>query len=200
MQKEMANIRKHAGEFLRRFENHDYEATASGIYFPRSHVMAGGVYSVQLPDGTWEDSSNLVTLQGREYLLKVALAGQAAQAGWYLTLFGNDYTPVDGVTAASFPVAAGELTSTTEGFSNATRPAWQAGPVVAASMDNHNSPATFTMKTASVIGVYGAALLSEQARGSVGGVLLSVAKFRVKKEFENDEEMKLRYRTFIIPQ
>lgn len=201
MQKAIRSVRRHAAEFLRRFRQHDYEVMDGGLYFPRSRLAACGAYALRQADGSWQEVPNLVTLQGREYLLKTALGGQAAQAGWYLALFGSDYTPTDALTAAAFPVAAGEIVSATDGYSDATRRPWQPGPVSNAEMSNEASPATFNIVTPrDAVDVYGAALLSAQARGSTDGVLLSAARFRVRKQFENGEPVVLRYRTYLLPE
>ena len=98
-------------------------------------------------------------------------------------------------------MAAGEIVSATDGYSDATRRPWQPGPVSNAEMSNEASPATFNIVTPrDAVDVYGAALLSAQARGSTDGVLLSAARFRVRKQFENGEPVVLRYRTYLLPE
>ena len=189
----MSLIQKHAREFMRRFRRHDYELTdEGGIFFPRSRVLVAGRYAVQDGSGTLA-VNNLVTNQGQDYLLNVALGGQAAQAGWYLALYSNDYTPTEDATAATFPVMAGEITSTTEGYSNATRQRWIPAQASNTTMHNLASPAVFNMVTASVVNVTGIGLLSDSARGSTSGLLLSAAKFRVARPYENGEEARITY-------
>lgn len=192
------HIRRHAREFWQRFRSHKFEKTESGLYFPAARVAAGGVYSFS-PDGgkTWQDAPNLITEQGREHLLGVALAGQSAVAGWYMALFGSNYTPTSALTAATFPVTAGELTSGTEGYSNPTRRQWTPGPVDNAEVSNQAAPAEFAMKTASHVTVWGAALLSEQAKGSTAGVLMSAANFGVDMKFVDGSTFPVRYRVYL---
>lgn len=187
-------IFRHAGEFMRRFRAHKYEAMEGGIYFPSSRLAAVGEYQFSSDGGkTWEGVNNLVPAQGREHLLNAALASGAQHANWYLALFGGDYTPQDDITAATFPVTATELTSNTEGYSNPTRRPWQPGPVAQAQLTNAASPALFNMKSADTVTVRGAALLSEQAKGATGGVLMSIAKFKSPKVYEDGEEFSLKY-------
>lgn len=60
---------------------------------------------------------NLVPTEGLNYILEAALRGGAALSTWYIALFEGNYTPVAGVTAATFPAAATECTA----YDQATR-------------------------------------------------------------------------------
>ena len=96
---------------------------------------------------------------------------------WNLALYAANYTPLANLTAASFPATASEITSNTEGYTEATRPIWTPSAPSANTIDNLANKAAFTIATASSLVVNGAALLSESAKGAVTGKLVSATKF-----------------------
>ena len=54
---------------------------------------------------------NLMPELGRNHMLNVVLNGVAPITQWYVLLYGNDYTPKESDSAATFPGLAGELTN-----------------------------------------------------------------------------------------
>lgn len=120
---------------------------------------------------------NMITAEGQLYLLATGLAGGTAEAGWYLALWNAAVTPAESWTAANFTSTAGEITSSTEGYSESTRPVWTPDTPVVEPMNNSASPATFSIVTASSLTIQGGALISSSAKGGTSGVLMSAAAF-----------------------
>lgn len=166
------DIVRHAREFKREFRNHNYDVSDEGILFPRAKVWISGEY-----EDNYGVTPNLVPTEGLNHLLMVALKDTAKLNTFYLALFSGSYTPVAGVTAATFTSAASELTSDTEGYSESVRQTWSPGTAAAGVIDNYSSKADFTIATASSVTIRGAALLSSSAKGGTTGVLISIARF-----------------------
>lgn len=122
-----------------------------------------------------EDVSNLIPTEGLNYMLGATLTGVTQISSWYIALFEGDYTPVAGVTAATFPAAATESTAYTE----ATRVAWTPGSISAGSVSNTASKAVFTINATKTI--YGIAQTSVSTKSATTGVLMSVARFATSK-------------------
>jgi len=163
---------KHAREFKGYLDSHKYEVSDEGIEFPRAKVMILGEY-----EDAYGVTPNLVPTEGLNHILMVALSNTAKLNNFYLALYSGSYTPVAGLTAASFPSTATEITSGTEGYSDATRPAWTPAAAASGQIDSYASKATFTIATATQVTIRGAALLSEATKGSTAGVLISAARF-----------------------
>ena len=128
-----------------------------------------------------EDVSNLIPTEGLNYMLGTALIGVAQLASWFIALFEGNYTPVAGVTAATFVAAATESTA----YNEATRVAWTPGAITAGSVSNTASKAVFTMNATKSI--YGIAQTSVSAKSAVTGVLMSVALFAAVKNVVNTD-------------
>lgn len=122
-----------------------------------------------------EDVSNLIPTEGLNYMLGASLTGVAQSSTWYIALFEGNYTPVAGVTAATFPADATECTAYTE----ASRVTWTPGAISAGSVSNTASKAVFTMNATKT--VYGIAQTSVATKSAVTGTLISVARFSVAK-------------------
>lgn len=122
-----------------------------------------------------EDVSNLIPTEGLNYMLGATLTGVTQLSSWYIALFEGNYTPVAGVTAATFPAAATESTA----YAEATRVAWVPGAIAAGSVSNTASKAVFTMNATKTI--YGIAQSSAATKSTTTGTLISVAAFSVAK-------------------
>lgn len=152
-------------------EASEINTAKAGFIYVVEHVRDGLVLST-------EEIHNLIPTEGLDYLLNTALLGAAQQAAWYIALFEGNYTPVAGVTAATFPAAATESTA----YAEANRVPWTPGAVAAGAVSNAASKAVFTMNAAKTI--YGIAQSSANAKGAVTGVLVSVARFAAAKVVE----------------
>ena len=181
---------KHGKEFLADLSNHKYEVADDGLFLPASQVFLRGEY-----EDDYGITPNLIPTQGMIYILNCALYSTAKLNNFYLALYSGNYTPTNALTAANFAATATEITSGTEGYSNATRPAWL--PPAAAtvdSIDNYAAKAAFNIVTASQVTIRGAALLSDSVKGSTVGTLISAAKFANDRTEFNGNVYSLGYR------
>lgn len=122
-----------------------------------------------------ETVKNLVPIEGLNYILEAGLRGGSALSAWYVGLFEGNYTPVAGVTAATFPAAATECTA----YDEANRVAWASAAAASGIVTNSASKAVFTMNATK--SVYGIAMSSAPTKGATTGVLVSVARFAALK-------------------
>ena len=128
-----------------------------------------------------EDVSNLIPTEGLDYILGASLKGVSQVSSWYIALFEGNYTPIAGVTAATFPAAATESTA----YDEANRVAWTSGSVSAGSVSNSASKAAFTMNATKTI--YGIAQTSLSTKSGTTGVLVSVARFAAAKAVVDED-------------
>lgn len=122
-----------------------------------------------------EDITNLIPTAGLNYMLGTALTGVAQLSSWFIALFEGNYTPIAGVTAASFPADATESTA----YNETTRVAWTAGSISAGSVSNTASKAVFTMNATKTI--YGIGQTSVSTKSATTGTLISCARFAAAK-------------------
>lgn len=189
------SLKAHAAEFARYFENHQYEVAPDGsVLFPRASAIARGGYLHDVNGLDEQFSPNLITDEGLVYMLSVALNNGAKLASWYISLYGANYTPAAGLTAASYPATASEITSSTEGYSETARPLWTPTAPTTPMIDNLANKAAFTIVTASTLTVNGAALHSEATKGAVTGKLVSATKFANPRVLYNTDVFNIAYR------
>lgn len=191
------DLQKHAREFKGYLDNNQYDVSDEGILFPKAHVSIQGEYFASSPGYADSVEKNLVTTEGLNHLLMVALKDTAKLNTFYLALFSGAYTPVAGLTAATFTGAATEITSGTEGYSEAVRQTWVPAAASGGVMDNYASKANFTIATASSVTVRGAALLSSNVKGGVTGVLISASRFAQDRTQYDTDVFTLGYRVSI---
>lgn len=190
----------HASEFKSYLNQHKYELAPGGIYFPAAKVQAVGRYTHSVNGQDQRTDCNLVTDQGMNHMLSVALAGGAQQLTWYLALFSGAYTPVAGLTAATFTSAATEITSAVQGYTETLRPVWT--PVLQSldtKIDNVASQAAFTIASATSLVIRGAALLSDPIKGGVSGVLMSASRFSADRVQFAGDVFNLAYEVDLVP-
>ena len=173
----------------------DFQVTDDGILFPRQGILAQGEYFGRVNGGTWEkEGDNLITTEGLAHILNVALGATGKPAGYFLALFSGAAAPAANWTAAGFAATANEITSMSEGYTAATRPAWTPGTATANSIDNLTTVASVTIATAASLNVTGAALLTNSTRGGTGGVLVSASKYAAARTFQNNDTYEIGYR------
>jgi hypothetical protein len=147
----------------------------------RADLIGGGSGNIRSIDGidyvvlSAEEVHNLIPTEGLNYMLGAALTGVTQSSLWYIALFEGNYTPIAGVTAATFPAAATESTA----YDEAARVAWTAGSISAGSVSNTASKAVFTMNATKTI--YGIAQTSVSTKSATTGTLVSVARFAAAK-------------------
>mgnify|MGYP000939420488 FL=1 len=187
----MSNLRN---ELARALDREQYDLTDEGVYFPRQGVLAAGEYFDRINGGEWQRTKNLIPTEGLAHILNVAMGSTAKPAGYFLALFSGAAAPAANWTAASFAAAASEIVSLTEGYTNATRPAWTPTNTSTGSIDNMASVATVTIATSSQLNVTGAAMLTNSTRGGTTGVLVSATKYAAARVFQSGDTYEVGYR------
>ena len=189
------DLRRHTREFLRYLRGNQYEITdTGGVYFARAAAVAQGGYLHDVNGLDEAFDPNLLPDEGLVYLLSAGLGNGTKLSAWYLSLYSANYTPLAGLTAASYPATASEITSGTEGYTEATRPVWTPTAPTTPLIDNLANKAAFTIATASSLTVNGAALLSEATKGAVTGKLASATKFGTARTLYDTDVFNLAYR------
>ncbi|GIV03849.1 MAG: hypothetical protein KatS3mg015_2679 [Fimbriimonadales bacterium] len=190
------SLLKYAGEFIKALTSYKYERTGDerGLYFPKAKAFISGTYIHDVNGQDERQDPNLLPDEGLIYLLSVGLNNGTKIPTWYLSLYAANYTPLPGLTAASYPATASEITSSTEGYIESTRPVWTPTAPTTPLIDNLANKAAFTIATASSLTVNGAALLSEATKGAVTGKLISATKFSSPRTLYNTDVFNLAYR------
>ena len=194
------DLHKHAREFKGYLDTHQYDVTDEGILFPRAGALASGEYFYDSNGANPESTANLLPTQALNYLLETGLRNGAQQAQWYLAIFSGAYTPVAGVSAATFASAATEITSASEGYTEATRRPWTSAAASGGVTDNVADRAAFTIASANEVVIRGAALLSDPVKGGTNGVLVSIARFASPRTESAGNIFNLGYRVRLRPE
>lgn len=191
--------------WLRRWGNHVAAALRQGRFRPDGEGgiilfddkrLHGEYFYRPRPDvNELAFSPNLIVDQGIMQALGVMFYTDSKIANWYLTMFSGATTPTANLTASNAPATLDEITSTTEGFSNTTRPAWTPSAPAANVINNDASMATFNIVATTSINATGGMLVSSDVRGGTGGVLWSAGLFDNARELFNAEPFQLGYQT-----
>ena len=177
-----------------------FERTEDGIYFPRSRMLAQGVFSVNKRGEPEEYSENLVVDEGVEYLLKSAMSvgGTSVVPTWYIALFTGAGAPLPGWVAATWATVATEWTAYTA--VGGARPAWVKGTYAAGGIDSFGTKAVFTSTDGSTAVIKGAAMLSVSTFGdNPGAKLLAASNFTSDKNLDLGEILDVGYGLLLTP-
>lgn len=159
--------------------NHDQPINAhAGVNYTIEVIRGGAVVDS-------ETVHNLMPEEGRNHAVSVITKGATQVPTWYIGLFEGNYVPVDSDKASTFPSNATECTA----YLPATRVEFVEGAVAAGVVENTASRAEFTATAAKTI--YGAFLVSAQAKGAVTGVLMSAARFTAPKVLQIDDVLRV---------
>lgn len=189
---------KHAKEFGKYVQNHQYDVIDDGgVLFPRACAVAHGGYLHDLNGQDERFDKNLLPDQALIYLLSVGYNNGTRAPTWYVALYAANYTPVPGITAASFPATASEITSITEGYAGAVRPLWVPTSPVTPMIDSLANRSQFNIVTASSLVINGAALLSVATKGAITGTLGSISKFAASRLAYNGDAFNIAYRVVL---
>lgn len=130
-------------------------------------------FGFSVNDGPYIWTPNRVVNQGLNYTLNVALHEQAKISSWYIAPFAANVSPAADVTAATFAATLTEFTS----YSEPNRQVWTPdGAATALELINNAAPALFTVVGGGQTAIYGAGLLSAQAKGATTGVCFSAGR------------------------
>lgn len=120
----------------------------------------------------WRDGfENIITNEGLDHFLDVALSGGTQISSWFIGLTDGTPTVAAGDTMASHAGWA-EVVA----YDEAARQAWTDGGVSSQSVGNGASPATFTISTNST-DIGGGFLTSNDTKSGTTGVLFSAGAF-----------------------
>lgn len=118
---------------------------------------------------------NRVVDQGINFALNVALHAAAKINTWYIAPFSANVSPAADVTAANFAATLTEFTS----YAEASRQVWTPdGAATALELINNAAPALFTVTGGGQTAIYGAGLLSAQAKGATTGVCFAAGRLQ----------------------
>lgn len=163
-------------ELLLELQRGHWERTPKGFYFPRKRLCWNGLhYWIKgCDDDSWSDMGpNLITDEGANHLIDVALHGTSPVATWYIAPFSNNVAPTQTLTAATFHSTLNELSTE---YSESTRVAYVEAAASSRKTTNAASAAVFTAASASV-NVWGAATLPVSTKLSTTAPLLGVRRF-----------------------
>lgn len=191
------DLMKHMPEFKRAFSNHQYEWDDEGnIWFPeqKSLVKGGGIFTHWKNGDDERQDHNMWVTEGRNHAMDVVFGAGTQSTTWYLALFTGDVSVASTWTAANFASNATENISTTEGYTNSTRPAWTVnGAASAGSVSNSSSPIVFTFATAGTVTVRGAGFVTTNTRGGTSGKLMSASRFSADRAMSNTDQLSVTY-------
>lgn len=170
-------VMRHRLEILRAVRNGDYAMNDKGVLI-RRELQLGGWFHFSTPDGSmsFEPVHNLWTDEGLTAALAVYLGATAKPTSFYLGMSSGAVDPASNWTAANYASNATEITSTTEGYSEATRPEWVDGAAASKSISNTASLARFTINCTTSINVNGFALNTVATRGGTTGILVNAVR------------------------
>jgi hypothetical protein len=196
---------KHLNEIRQRIRNFQYERTLNGLYFPKMQAFAQG----QIREWANDDlagarvHANLVVDQGLNYAIDVALlsGSQILLNSWFLALHAGTGPVLANWTATNYTSNANEITATSpEGYSEANRQAWAGvADTGNTSADNVASPAVVTIVSADTLDINGAALISSNVRGGVGGTLFGAVIYGTTRTLGNDDSYNVQYEFDLNP-
>jgi len=138
---------------------------------------------------------NIVTQEGLEYALGVALISTTQITAWYILLKDNTNDPVDGTETYATPLFV-EIAD----YDETIREAWTGGAIsgtTTKSVSNSGTPAEFTIST--TVTIYGAGLVgggtapSTKSDTSGGGTLLCVSNFASSKPLVDNDTLQVTY-------
>lgn len=117
------------------------------------------------------EDHNLIPQVGINYLAGLIRGTGAPISPWYVGVFEGNFVPAMSTTAADLPGNAVECVA----YNEASRPVWNNSYDGLQTISSLATRADFTMNAAKRL--YGAFIVSTDAKGSPGGVLLSIARF-----------------------
>lgn len=159
-----------------------YLRTPAGIYLPRRNEILQGVVE-------WRGKRGFNIITDEAIALIVA---DTFPTTYYMALWDNDVTPLRTWTGATFASVAGEITSTTDGYSEANRPSL---PDIGGT-----DPAEFNItSTGPPVAIYGCAVLDGNTRGGTGDVLVAAKRFPTPENLDDGDILDVRYTLTVAP-
>ncbi len=164
------DIKRHAAEFLRALNNHDYEVSPAGLRFPKQRVFIGGHFETMINGNDLMVSPNLIPTEGLNHVLNSVLNGATQVTAWYMALYTNNVSPQASTDADNFTATMTEFTSYTGNRQLCVFPDSTAG-----SIDNDASRAEFPITGSATL--RGGAIISVATKSSQSGVMFACTAF-----------------------
>ena len=183
---------KHRSEIAKFIDRGDFQQTDEGLLI-HGAIMAKGKYYHTVNGADLQVTSNLVVAEGILYVLNAALGGAAQTSNWFLAPYSGNATPASNWTAANFATNATEITSDTQGYSEANRQPWVSSAAADGKIGNLSSYAQFSIVSSSPLNIYGAGLLSSQTKGGTSGTLVSATRFEPARQVNNGDTFERGY-------
>ena len=169
----------------------EFVASVGGILVPDTNIEIGGTFFVEhVRDGKIIDvfeTPNLVVNEGLNSILGIMFNGVTQVTTWYVGLFEGNYTPVDGVTAATITANSTECVA----YDEVTRVAYNEAAAAAQSISNTANKATFTFNATKTI--YGAFLVSNSTKSGTTGTLFAATRFAASKAVVAADQLLVTY-------
>lgn len=137
-----------------------------------------------------ERLKNLITDEGKDYGLDVALLAATQLTAWYLALIDTGGTLASGDTYASH---AGWTENTN--YDEAARPTWSGADTGVGTADNSASKATYTISTGGAT-IAGVAFVSDSTKGdtvAAGAKLYSESLFAAERALSAGDTLTVQY-------
>lgn len=141
-----------------------------------------------------DQGPNIFTTEGMARILNVMFRAQTTEAAIYCGIYKNNVTPAVGDTAAARLGSSGtygECLDADYSSPATNRPAYTMAATSTAQATNAASPASFTMNAS--ITVYGAFLVSSQAKTATTGTLFCAKAFASPRAVIADDVLSVTY-------
>lgn len=170
---------------LREIRNGRYERTPEGLYFPRMHGHAAGVFEHWLNGEDRRVDPNVFLLTGLDTFFTAGLVAGT----YYIALFSGNVAPTSALTAATFPSTQTEFTNYTE----STRQQWVKDSYTnTQSLSNSGSKAVFTANTGGGT-VWGVFLTSASAKSATSGTGIACSQFSAARVMQATDTLTIQY-------
>ncbi len=183
-----AALKPHRREFARAVRNHQYEKSPGGILFPKMGAMLAGHFDSWVNGKDHQSDPNIIPTEGLNHILNVILHGVSPVSPWYVAPFSANVTPLITLTGANFTANQTEMTTS---YSETNRVTYNEDAAAAGVLSNDTNRAEFSI--VSSLTVYGAGLLSTQAKSNAAGVLLACALFSAGRAVVNGDTLQVKY-------
>jgi hypothetical protein len=148
------------------------------------------------PDGSladqWEQK-NIIPQNGVTYFAQAMFGDTTPIGTFYFGMFQNNFVPDSNTVAADLPTVAGEFL----GYNEATRPLWNRVFDGVGAISNSAARAELTCNVDQR--VYGGFLVSNSAKGSNTGTLISIARFQTPRDVVAGQVIRARLTLNLIP-
>lgn len=166
-----------------KFDKGDTAGLRVGGVFTVEHVRDGEVLATEVVP-------NIVTNEGLDYFLDVAMSGAAQNATHYIGIYANNYTPQATDVMATF-AGVGVADEITTEVDESARQTWVEPGIGAQLITNSASPAVFTANT--TVSAYGAFLSSSNTMDGTSGKLIAASKFAAVRALLNTDTLNVTY-------